>query len=260
LDGSRSSTIAVTTLLLIIAVLVGGAPAARAQSQPGSAPASAYIEDGLYKCAKQTLPGLERSVTDHKSAFDPDSGRNFFYDGQAWIDSKTGEHICPKVVSSSTMPPPPHVGPDAPAALDLRYSHVPGEFCSEKDRDKFIKRELQPVLDRAKAQVAAWTDYVASLTALQTQSGDAQYHAALADQIAQANATLAQANQFLAAVQELLDDASHARIKDCPPTFSLGVGIGIGGGHDDDHGHEDNHGHNSGGSDNPQSDTPQPKY
>src|SRR5450759_3996563 len=58
----------------------------------------AEVEDALYLCLKSKFNHVERNYSDHGNAFDPDAGRNFHYDKdkQAWIDSKTGECICPK--------------------------------------------------------------------------------------------------------------------------------------------------------------------
>jgi hypothetical protein len=67
---------------------------------PGLTPAEteACWEDCCYKCLKSKIKSVERDISDHTRAFDPESGRNFAYDKnkKAWIDTKTGECICPK--------------------------------------------------------------------------------------------------------------------------------------------------------------------
>lgn len=79
-------------------------------------PSDAQLEDALYACLfnKINKPNissgyivgnsLSRDPSDHTRAFDSESGRNFFYDKkkQAWIDSKTGECICPKCSPTET--------------------------------------------------------------------------------------------------------------------------------------------------------------
>ena len=63
----------------------------------GKAVGSSIVEDVLKKT-------VQRDLTDPNRAFDPQSGRNFVYDKsrQAWIDTKTGECICPKCPPTET--------------------------------------------------------------------------------------------------------------------------------------------------------------
>jgi len=68
----------------------------------------ALVGRALYKCLKKQFPGV--STVDGKTAFDPDSGRNFAREGDSWIDTKTLESICPKVPATRTA-----TGPAAPA-------------------------------------------------------------------------------------------------------------------------------------------------
>ena len=77
-------------------------------SKTGESMSTFNLEDCFYLCLLNKL-GLKkdedraiRDPSDHTRAFDPKSGRNFFWDKdkQAWRDSKTGECICPKCDSS----------------------------------------------------------------------------------------------------------------------------------------------------------------
>jgi hypothetical protein len=139
---------------------------------------------------------------------------------------------------------------------------VPDGFCSEKERDEWIEKNLQPVIDKAMDQVDAWEAYDESLAVQQAMPGDAQYHGRISRLITDADASLAQAKNFLDLVRGLRDEARHARIKDCGPHFSIGIGIGIGGGGGDRHQHGDshhgdsNHGDDSQGTTPPNQDTP----
>ena len=96
----------------------------------------AELEDALWICLRTKFPGMQRDISDHTRAFDPDSGRNFAWDAdkQAWIDTKTGECMCPKCppTAAQTTPPPtpstPQIGLSTPV-IDLN--------------------SLQPSIDRA---------------------------------------------------------------------------------------------------------------
>lgn len=60
-------------------------------------------------------------------------------------------------------PPPPESGKAAmsePLPLDLHYPHAPDEFCSKAEKEDFLKL-LQPMIERARAQAAAWAAYAA---------------------------------------------------------------------------------------------------
>src|SRR5271166_3220132 len=62
------------------------------------------LQEGLYYCLRQKFPNIEPPSADvaEGSAHDPESGRNFHWDKvkQAWIDSKTGESVCPREPSA----------------------------------------------------------------------------------------------------------------------------------------------------------------
>src|SRR5450759_2071776 len=86
----------------------------------------AEVEDALYLCLKSKFNHVERNYSDHGNAFDPDAGRNFHYDKnkQAWIDSKTGECICPKCSETKTTQPP-----TAPKTNDVvKTASAPARF------------------------------------------------------------------------------------------------------------------------------------
>jgi opacity protein-like surface antigen len=89
----------------------------------------AIKEDVLWKCLKQRIPTVERSIGDHTRAFDPVSKRNFAWDSdkQAWIDVKTLECICPKCPPPSTVKPPPQT------------SSVPKETSSGEEYAKALE-------------------------------------------------------------------------------------------------------------------------
>ena len=72
-----------------------------------------YLEDALFQCLAGKFVKIERGAvttpdrvrttvqrdpSEHTRAFDSNAGRNFVYDQnkKAWIDTKTGECICPK--------------------------------------------------------------------------------------------------------------------------------------------------------------------
>jgi|CXWL01.1.fsa_nt_gi hypothetical protein len=74
----------------------------------GQSSSDAQLEDALFLCLSQTLnvrPGELRDPSDHTRAFDPNTGRNFVYDraNKAWIDTKTGERMCPKTESAASL-------------------------------------------------------------------------------------------------------------------------------------------------------------
>jgi hypothetical protein len=174
-----------------------------------------------------------------------------------------GEHFTtPNPPPVGPIPPPTGSAPSEPPPLDLRRPHVPDAFCSEKERDEWIEKNLQPVIDKAMDQVDAWEAYDESLVVQQAMPGDAQYHGRISRLRTDADASLAQAKNFLELVRGLRDEARHARIKDCGPHFSIGIGIGVGGGGDDRHQHGDshhgdsNHGDDSQGTRPPNQDTP----
>gem|GEM_PF-1629803 len=98
------------------------------------------LEDALYCClftkfdkpeitlGRVTGHSVHRDPLDHSTAYDDNSGRNFFWDKdqQAWRDGKTGECICPKCAEQpkqSAQPPPPS-GPNAGNVLKSIASHV----------------------------------------------------------------------------------------------------------------------------------------
>jgi opacity protein-like surface antigen len=103
------------------------------------------LEDALYCCLAskfvkintygagtpdQALPTLQRDPGDHTHAFDPESGRNFAWDShkQAWIDTKTGECICPAGCPATSTPTtqPTATPTQTPSGVGLNVK--PGEF------------------------------------------------------------------------------------------------------------------------------------
>ena len=90
-------------LFMLISMLVLTAFLKSTMAQGGLS--DAQVEDVLYRCLKQKLPGVERDFADHGRAFDPTSGRNFFYDKEkhAWKDGKTGESICYGSISKAMV-------------------------------------------------------------------------------------------------------------------------------------------------------------
>jgi opacity protein-like surface antigen len=92
----------------------------------GPSKKAAAYEDYLYvHCLKEAFKTVERDIVDHARAFDPGTGRNFHYDKdkEAWIDSKTGEQVCPP--PTGTTPPPP----TAPKTNDVvKTASVPARF------------------------------------------------------------------------------------------------------------------------------------
>jgi opacity protein-like surface antigen len=76
-------------------------------------------------CLREKFKTIQRDPSDPTRAFDPQSGRNFFWDRdkEAWIDSKTGEQICPP--PTATTPPPP----TTPKTNDVvKTASVPARF------------------------------------------------------------------------------------------------------------------------------------
>jgi hypothetical protein len=79
-------------------------------AKTGEAVTPTNLEDALYCCLFQKVDkpdiaaglivghSLSRGPYDYTRAYDRNTGRNFFYDASkpAWIDSKTGECVCPK--------------------------------------------------------------------------------------------------------------------------------------------------------------------
>ncbi|MGH9196427.1 MAG: hypothetical protein ACRD1T_11875 [Acidimicrobiia bacterium] len=63
---------------------------------------AAWIEDSLYKKYLQGK-GWERSMDDHRSVFNPETGQNGYYDDekQQWMDTKTGQPISPSGLAPS---------------------------------------------------------------------------------------------------------------------------------------------------------------
>lgn len=97
LGNLRILTVAVW-LFLFCTTAVGLQISAVAQQVPTGA---ALQEDWFYRsCLKAQFPEIQRSIGDHRRAFDPASGRNFVYQDGTWIDAKTGQNVCPK------KPPP----------------------------------------------------------------------------------------------------------------------------------------------------------
>jgi len=174
-------------------------------------------------------PGYETDPTAPDHASNPTTGAKAVlhknkWNIAEWVDEKTGAivlvpKLCPDptAVPYEEPPPPP---------LDLKQPHVPADFCSEKERDAWIAKYLDPTLQRAQAQVNEWQQYVADIQSLK--------YSGRAEQVAAAEANQERAEQFLAVVQGLYDDAHKAKIKNCGLhiPFDIGVGVGIGG-----HGH-----------------------
>jgi len=78
----------------------------------GEPPTYALVNILFHSCLEKKFPHVERD-TSGLSAFDPDSGRNFAWDKdkQAWIDTKTGECVCPKCATKPTAPEIPKAQP-----------------------------------------------------------------------------------------------------------------------------------------------------
>jgi opacity protein-like surface antigen len=101
---------------------------------------AAIVEDYWFKtCLRDHFKNIQRDLSDHGRAFDPDTGRNFFYDKdkEAWIDSKTGEQICPPPATSKPNDGVKTASVPARFELGLGYSYMHPDAEVVKDLNGF---------------------------------------------------------------------------------------------------------------------------
>src|SRR5437667_439672 len=53
------------------------------------------MKGALYYCMKTFFPNFEIDHSNPNRGFDTASGHNFVYEGGRWIDTKTGQAVCP---------------------------------------------------------------------------------------------------------------------------------------------------------------------
>ena len=87
----RATFVAAARTFLILAAI---AAIAFGWSSIAAAQTDGDVRQAQWRCLKEKFPETSLSG-DGRTAFDPESERNFAYEGDAWIDVKTGESICP---------------------------------------------------------------------------------------------------------------------------------------------------------------------
>ena len=104
---------------------------------------AALYEDWLFmNCLVKTLnvrPAELRDPVNPDRAFDPTTGRNFFYDKdkEAWVDSKTGEQVCPPPTAPKTKDGVKTASVPARFELGLGYSYMHPDAEVVKDLNGF---------------------------------------------------------------------------------------------------------------------------
>ena len=132
---ARNRTVVVAKMvpmLLVLVAILGILPNRATAQNSSQKKAEAETEDAFYLCLRNKFKNIQREISDHTRAFDPDSGRNFAWDKdkQAWIDIKTLECVCPSSCpnSQTTQTPatPPPTQPQKPTPIFVR-NYQPGE-------------------------------------------------------------------------------------------------------------------------------------
>lgn len=128
---ARRGVAAAARMSLILAIfgviVLGSSDVAVAQDPPQVMTTWRGI---LFASLQKQFPGIQVGG-DGSTAFDPNSGRNFAWDGNAWIDTKTLESICPKVTATVTPPTTRPFGLYVPSGVNFEGTLFAGRVAAD---------------------------------------------------------------------------------------------------------------------------------